>query len=187
MPIVDKILSFFAVALVTVGVGIADAGPSEPAASSAALAGLSPESTLSLVDAWGMSFEENKITSYITPRAIHVEFPAGEKKVIDLPKDRMVVSIAPYIMKTHPCAVHTMSSCRGEQANMPVKVTAVAAGGQKLLEAATVTLPNGFVDLWLPRDLEIDVTVEARGLRASGRISTDDKANTCITTLRLHY
>ncbi len=38
---------------------------------------------------------------------------------------------------------------------------------------------------WLPRDLEIDVTIEARGLKAAGRISTFDGSNTCITTMRL--
>jgi hypothetical protein len=43
------------------------------------------------------------------------------------------------------------------------------------------------IDLWLPRDLQVDVTIEARGLRATERIGTFDKDKTCITTLKLHY
>ena len=66
-------------------------------------------------------------------------------------------------------------------------VTAVTANGQSLIDEKTTTLPNGFIDLWLPRDLKIDVTIEARGLRALERIGTFDGDITCITTPKLHY
>ena len=64
---------------------------------------------------------------------------------------------------------------------------AVTAEGEVLFDLATNTLPNGFVDLWLPRNKKIDVTVEARGLTATERIGTSDTDVTCITTLKLHY
>ena len=99
----------------------------------------------------------------------------------------MVVSIAPYIMKTHPCSAHYPSTCRGELANTHVHVSAVTTDGRTLLDEEATTLPNGFIDLWLPRDLKVDVSVKARGLQATVRIGTFETDNTCITTAKLHY
>lgn len=63
----------------------------------------------------------------------------------------------------------------------------IFADGLMIHDLATKTLPNGFVDLWLPRNEKIDVTVEARGLTATERIGTSDTDPTCVTTLKLHY
>jgi hypothetical protein len=134
-----------------------------------------------------MKSEENRISAWTTSRKIHFIFADGARREIAAPEDSMVVSIAPYIMKTHPCADHTPSSCRGEQASIPLKVKAVTADGVTLLDLATETLPNGFVDLWLPRNEKVDVTVEARGLTVTERIGTSDTDPTCVTTLKLHY
>jgi hypothetical protein len=51
----------------------------------------------------------------------------------------------------------------------------------------TTMLPNGFIDLWLPRDLQVDLTLKARGLQAIVRVGTSDTDITCITTPKLHY
>jgi hypothetical protein len=90
-------------------------------------------------------------------------------------------------MKTHPCSGHNPSTCRGELAITPVHVTAVTSDGHTLLDEDTTTLPNGFIDLWLPRDLQVDVSMQARGLQATVRVGTFDKDITCITTAKLHY
>jgi hypothetical protein len=152
-----------------------------------ALAGLTPEATLSLANEWGMKADENKTTIWTGPRAFNFVFADGSKTVIAMPDNRMAVSIAPYIMKTHPCSGHYPSTCRGELANTPVHVKAVSADGRTLLEEDTTTLPNGFVDLWLPRGLQVDVTLKARGLQATVRVGTSDNDITCITTPKLHY
>jgi hypothetical protein len=151
------------------------------------LDGLSPEATLSLANEWGMKSDENKLVIWTSSRAFNFQFADGSKAVIAMPEDRMTVSIAPYIMKTHPCSGHYPSTCRGELANTPVHVKAVTVDGHPLLDEDTVTLPNGFVDLWLPRDLQIDVSLKARGLQATVRVGTFDKDITCITTPKLHY
>lgn len=150
------------------------------------LAGLTPEATMSLANEWGMKSGDNKVTIWTSSRALNFQFADGTKTVIAMPDDRMAVSIAPYIMKTHPCSGHNPSTCRGELANTPVHVTAVTSDGRTLLEEDTTSLPNGFIDLWLPRDLQVDVSMQARGLRATVRVGTFEKDNTCITTLKLH-
>jgi hypothetical protein len=151
------------------------------------LEGLSPEAVMNLANTWGMNYDENKVMVWTTSRAFHFDFPDGTKTEIAMPSDRMVVSIAPYILKNHPCKDHTPSTCRGELPNTPVSVVAVTADGQVILKERTNTSPNGFVDLWLPRNLKIDITLEARGLVVTQRISTFDTDKTCITEAKLHY
>jgi hypothetical protein len=70
---------------------------------------------------------------------------------------------------------------------VPVHLTAVTADGRKLIDEEVITLPNGFVDLWLPRDNQIDVTIEKADLESTVRIGTFDADNTCNTTFKLHY
>ena len=151
------------------------------------LAGLTPEATKSQADEWGMKSDENNVKIWTTSRAFNFQFADGTKTVIPMPDDRMVVSIAPYIMKTHPCSKHTPSSCRGELAHTPVHVKAVSTDGRTLVDEDTTTLPNGFIDLWLPRDLMVDVSMKARGLQATVRVGTFDSDITCITTPQLRY
>ena len=148
---------------------------------------LSPEAVMDLADTWGMQSDVNKVTSWTTSKEFHFTFADGTKTVIPMPADRMVVSLAPYIMKTHPCRDHTPSSCRGELPNAPVEVLAVGADGTVILEVKTTTLPNGFVDLWLPRNMKIDVTLKARGMTATVQVGTFDSDKTCYTEPKLHY
>jgi hypothetical protein len=151
------------------------------------LDGLTPEATLILANQWGMKADENKMTIWTSPRAFNFQFTDGSKTVIAMPDDRMAISIAPYILKTHPCSGHYPSTCRGELANTPVHVKVVTADGRTLVDEDTTTLPNGFVDLWLPRGLQVDVSLKARGLQANVLVGTFDKDITCITTPKLHY
>ena len=168
------------------GIGAsADEAAAQP--SPASLDGLTPDQLMSLADQWGMNSEENKMTIWTSSRAFNFVFADGSRTVTAMPDDRMVVSIAPYVMKTHPCRGHYPSTCRGELVSTPVHVVAVTSEGRKLLDVNTTTLQNGFVDVWLPRDLRVDVTMEARGLKATERIGTSDEDNTCVTALKLHY
>ena len=47
------------------------------------------------------------------------------------------------------------------------------------------TLPNGFLELWLPRNQMYNVTLSAQGKSVKGQIQTFKGAQTCITNLRL--
>jgi hypothetical protein len=180
--------SFLAIFLfLAVAVPVASADSSAVQPSPQALAGLTPEATLVIANEWGMKSDENRMTIWTSPRAFNFQFADGSKTVIAMPDDRMVVSIAPYIMKTHPCSGHYPSTCRGELADTAVHVKAVTSDGRTLLDEDTTTLPNGFVDLWLPRGLQVDVSLKARGLQATVRVGTSDNDITCITTPKLHY
>jgi hypothetical protein len=65
-------------------------------------------------------------------------------------------------------------------------VTVTDAGGAPVQAIQTSTLANGFLELWLPRGGQFQVTIEARGLKASGLVSSAEKADTCLTTFQLH-
>ncbi len=150
------------------------------------LRGLAPEQVIERLDAWGMDSERNKVTSWVTDKAIQAEFPGGAKLVVELPADRMLVAIAPYIRKTHDCGTHYPSSCLGELTNTAARVTVTDAAGMLVQAVETSTLANGFLELWLPRNALFHLSIEARGLKASGTVSTAEKADTCLTTFRLH-
>jgi hypothetical protein len=78
-----------------------------------------------------------------------------------------------------------MSKCDGELKNTPVKIYAVTAGGKVLINKTITTPPYGFIDLWLPRDREINLFVSAMGKKATGKIYTYRNSKTCDTTLKL--
>jgi hypothetical protein len=78
-----------------------------------------------------------------------------------------------------------MSSCQGELPNRRFDVTAVDAAGRVVFDDTVSTLPNGFFEVWLPRDKDLVMTVEKDGLKSVGPISTQDDAITCVTTFRL--
>lgn len=150
----------------------------QPAPNPQALDGVDAREAMRLANAWG-----GQVRSYVTPDAVHFAFP---ERTVQVPlREQMVVAIAPYVEQTHPCKTHYMSSCRGELAGVPVKVVARASDGRILFGGTVKTLPNGFFELWLPRNLEVSLTLEAQGKRAQGSIATFSNSDTCVTTLRL--
>jgi hypothetical protein len=60
--------------------------------------------------------------------------------------------------------------------------------GAVIVHKRSTTDDNGFVGLWLPRDLTATLTVEYQGRGATSVISTDDADDaTCLTTMRLAW
>ncbi len=104
---------------------------------------------------------------------------------IDMPADEFYISAAPYTTTTHECFYHSLTTCTGELANTPVKVTVVADNGETIFEEDTITYDNGFVGMWLPRNIDATLTIEHDGLKSTQPISTGDDAPTCITTAEL--
>ncbi len=156
-------------------------GTIEPA--SYLLEGLDAKEALALANRW----QEGKsdVESFVTTEHIQFNFTDGDRVTINLPEDRLVVAIAPYKEKTHSCKVHYMSGCQGELINFPVKVTARQLDGTVLIDKNMQTMSNGFIELWLPRDLEIRLTIDSHKGWSEGIIKTFSDSNTCITTFQL--
>jgi hypothetical protein len=145
--------------------------------------GLNHLEAMALANAWGRA--KAPVQSFVTPKAIEFKFEADRKASVTLPKDQMVVAIAPYINRTHPCKTHFMSSCQGEMIKQAVKVNVQSANGKTVFVGTVNTLENGFLELWLPRELNLVIHLEALGKKVSGQISTFASSDTCVTTLRL--
>lgn len=148
----------------------------------ALLNGVSPQQALKLANTWRA---QGGLQSYVTPEAVHFTFPDGQKKTVTLPKGQMVVAIAPYISKTHPCKTHFTSGCQGELVNTPVKVHVTTRTGKTVLQKTVRTLDNGFLELWLDRGQQYKVTLTAQGKTTRGALATLPGSDTCVTTLQL--
>jgi hypothetical protein len=145
------------------------------------LEGLSAPAAVELANAW----KGNGVTSFVTPAAVHFVFANGDEIALPLPDDLMLVSIAPYLNRTHPCATHYMSGCQGELVGARIHVQALLADGTVLVDEVMPTMANGFIDLWLPRDQAIDLRMTLDGASVAGRLTTFADSRTCITDLRL--
>ena len=148
----------------------------------ALLKGVSPQQALKLANTWRA---QGGLQSYVTPEAVHFTFPDGQKKAVALPEDQMVVAIAPYITRTHPCKTHFTSGCQGELVNTPVKVHVTTRTGKTVLHKTVRTLDNGFLELWLDRGQHYKVTLTAQGKTTRGTLATLPRSDTCVTTLQL--
>lgn len=121
----------------------------------------------------------------ITSRELTVTGEDNQSVVYNLPADEFFVSVAPYIGKTHPCATHSLTGCQGELANESFEVHIEGTDGTTVLDQTMTSGPNGFIDLWLPRDQTYHVTIGHDGKEAKADISTTDKDDTCVTTMQL--
>lgn len=147
------------------------------------LAGLSVEEIVYALDS--TKSEPAGLSSSITSDYLILSDNSGEVKLA-LPKDKFYLSFAPYSNKTHPCATHSLASCQGELVNEEVSATITDKEGNEILKADATTMENGFVGVWLPRDIEGTVTVLYNDLTAQAPISTYAGSDTCLTTLQLN-
>jgi hypothetical protein len=165
------------VALVAFGAATAQVAAPSPEA----LEGLDAYAAVELANAW----KGSDVTSFVTPQAVHFQFTDGREVVIPLPTDVMLVSFAPFLQNTHPCATHYTSGCQGELVRTPFLVQATLADGTVVIDEILSTQANGFIDLWLPRGESVEVSFAADGYHTVGRVTTFADSPTCITTLQL--
>ncbi len=135
-----------------------------------------------------MEFSSGKrkdVLASITSRELILTKENREKEIYLLPEDEFFVSIAPYIEGTHPCAIHNLTTCQGELPLEEFDVYIKDSEGNVILDQSVKSYPNGFIDLWLPRNKTYQVTIEYNGKTAKTEISTFDDSNTCITTMQL--
>ncbi|AET61968.1 hypothetical protein HPL003_26270 [Paenibacillus terrae HPL-003] len=122
----------------------------------------------------------------ITSSQLSVSEDGKTTKTYALPDNEFFLSIAPYMEQTHPCATHSLTGCQGEMKDEEFSVTIHDSAGNSVMNKTLMkSQPNGFIDLWLPRDKTYSVTVEHEGKTANSQISTFKKDDTCITTMQL--
>ncbi|PZR52440.1 hypothetical protein DNL40_12305 [Xylanimonas oleitrophica] len=109
----------------------------------------------------------------------------GRSTTLPLVGDEFYLSVAPYVSATHDCYYHSLTTCRGELGGKDVELTVASADGEVLVERTGRTFDNGFLGLWLPRDIDATLTVTYDDKTATGPISTRADDPTCLTTMRL--
>lgn len=102
-----------------------------------------------------------------------------------VPNNLFYLSIAPYINQTHPCGIHNLVTCRGELSNQTFDVTITSTTGEIIFSGQKTAQDNGFFGIWLPRGIDVDVTVRYGSLQSIARVSTNADSNTCLTTMQL--
>ncbi|QVK19065.1 CueP family metal-binding protein [Mycoplasmatota bacterium] len=111
---------------------------------------------------------------------------SGKDKIsVDMPKDEFYLSVAPYINSTHKCLYHSATSCKGELANEIFHIEFINDDGNIILNEDYQSLDNGFIDLWLPRNIKGTITITYGELSSTKTISTYSGEPTCETTMRL--
>jgi hypothetical protein len=78
-----------------------------------------------------------------------------------------------------------MSSCQGEMTQTKLNVKAVDQSGTVIMDKPVSTLRIGFMELWLPRNRTINLTISGLNRSATDVITTTDGSATCITTMQL--
>ena len=78
-----------------------------------------------------------------------------------------------------------MSSCQGELTQTKLNVKAVDQSGATIIDKPVSTLKSGFMELWLPRNRTINLTISGQNRSATDVITTSDGSDTCITTMQL--
>ncbi|MBW1699216.1 MAG: hypothetical protein JRH18_22075 [Deltaproteobacteria bacterium] len=64
-----------------------------------ALKNIDAVEAMAIANKW--KWTKKEIKTYVTPAEVVFEFPGGKVKKVSLPKDKMVIAVAPYIRRTH--------------------------------------------------------------------------------------
>jgi len=184
-----KSLIIVLAAIVVIAVGIIlvtrDTNQSESAfLEKHGLAGLSVEEIVEKLDS--STSDPAGLKASITGDTLVLMDDSDEVRLA-LPASKFYLSFAPYVTQTHPCATHSLTGCQGELVNEQVYSVITDSEGNEIVNSNLTTMENGFVGVWLPRDIEATVTVSYNGLTAVAPITTYADSNTCLTTpLQLH-
>ena len=129
------------------------------------------------------SFEN--VSASITSHELIVTESNEKETSYELPEEEFFVSIAPFVEKTHECAIHSLTGCQGELVEKEFDVYIQDEDGNVVVDETMASFENGFIDLWLPRDKTYQVKIEYDGKTAESEFSTFEGDNTCITTMQL--
>jgi hypothetical protein len=146
------------------------------------LAGLTAEEILWGLDDGTIVPDGYAISVYDHELVILVD---NDRIPLPMPETLFYVSVAPYRTLTHDCTFHSATNCRGELIEETFTVTFVSNDGDVIVDDQFGTGSNGFIDLWLPRDVEGTLTIYSDTETVSKTISTTAGSPTCETTMWL--
>ncbi len=176
--------------------GDATAQPSASAPSQAAesnvlaehgLADLSTKELIEKLDTLPVSERPTDFMASVRPDHLLIADAAGTETILPIEEDSFYLSFNPYVNTTHECYFHSLTTCRGELTNHDVHVKITDnASGEVLVDEDMKTYDNGFLGVWLPKDIEATLTVTTDGLSGTAVVSTKNADDlTCLATLQL--
>lgn len=101
---------------------------------------------------------------------------------VKMPEDKFFLAFAPYINKSEPCSEYNLLMCQGELANQTFQVLITSPNGDVLVDQEMISANNGFITIWLDKDIEANLVVTYNNLKATAFITTFKDSQTCITT-----
>lgn len=150
------------------------------------LAGLDAPQIIDKLDTMPVVDRPEDLIASVQPTELVLTSGDGSSETIPVPEGEFYLSVAPYYTSTHPCLFHSLTTCLGEMATEEVHVTVTdTATGDTLIEEPRTTYDNGFLGLWLPRDISAILTINHEGRSATAPISTGEQDLTCLTTMQL--
>ena len=150
------------------------------------LAGLEAPEVIERLDTMALADRPGDLMASVQPDAVVVTDDQGREARLPMPEDQVYVSVAPYVDQTHECHFHSLTTCVGELGDESVDVTLTTADGEVLVDETRRTYDNGFVGLWVPRDLDATLTITHDGRTGTAPITTRNPDDpTCVTTLQL--
>ncbi|HLS04600.1 MAG TPA: CueP family metal-binding protein [Actinomycetales bacterium] len=149
---------------------------------------LEEKSAAEIVDHLDRLGGDARPTTYMASvRANEILFLTEDEELeLALPDDQFYISIAPFRENTHPCTFHSLTTCQGELTGEEFQVEVVDDVGAVVLSENRTSFENGFIGLWLPRDISGTITItDAHGTSGQVPFTTDESGATCITDLQL--
>ena len=150
------------------------------------LAGMDATEVVEHLDTMAVSDRPDTLIASVQPtELVLTDTTGGSTATLPMPDDTFYLSVAPYRNTTHDCYFHSLTTCVGELGDEPLHLTVVGDDGEVLLDEERTTNSNGFVGLWLPRDIDATLTITHENGSITTPISTGADDPTCLTDLPL--
>ncbi|MFZ4842918.1 CueP family metal-binding protein [Mycetocola saprophilus] len=161
------------------------AGDVHSALAAHGLEGLDARGVIDKLEATSLDQRPRDLMASIRPATLILTEQSGQVTELPMPADEFYLSVAPYQNSSHDCFFHSLTTCLGELRDAEVTVVVTGSTGEKILDQKLSTNNNGFVGIWLPRNIEGTLTITQDGKSATTEIATGDEDPTCLTTMKL--
>ncbi|HNO39629.1 MAG TPA: CueP family metal-binding protein, partial [Marmoricola sp.] len=136
-------------------------------------AGLDARQLIDKLDRLAVSERPEGLSASVRPDRLILTDSEEQEQILPLPDDKSYVSVAPYVKTTHECHFHALTSCIGELSNKPIQLTVTnTSTGEVIRQGLATTFDNGFIGLWLPRNIKARIQVVHDGHSGSAEVST---------------